>query len=85
MTILALVEEAVQTVRGVPPPPRRPDSTRGRSKRWRAGAIDDERRGPRTVPRNKLSTRERERVVGIATSPEFLDLSLKQISAVFYR
>ena len=47
--------------------------------RWRAGAVDDERRGPRTVPKNKLSARERERVVEIATSPEVRDLSPKQI------
>jgi hypothetical protein len=28
--------------------------------RWRAGAEDDERRGPRIVPRNKLSAHERQ-------------------------
>ena len=31
------------------------------------------------MPKNKLSARERERVVEIATSPEFCDLSPKQI------
>lgn len=39
----------------------------------------DERRGPRRSPANKLSQRERDRVVEIATSPEFRDMSPKQI------
>lgn len=39
----------------------------------------DERRGPRRLPANKLSQRERNRVVEVATSIEFRDLSPKQI------
>lgn len=49
--------------------------------RWRRqeDGGDDGRRGPRTVPANKLSERERERVVEVATSPEFRDESPRQI------
>lgn len=39
----------------------------------------DERRGPRRSPMNRLSQLERERVVEVATSPEFRDMSPKQI------
>jgi putative transposase len=39
----------------------------------------DERRGPRRSPANKLTQRERSRVVEVATSPEFRDMSPKQI------
>jgi putative transposase len=46
--------------------------------RWVHKPID-ERRGPRRSPANKLSQRERERVVEVATSPEFRDVSPKQI------
>jgi putative transposase len=39
----------------------------------------DERRGPRRAPANKLTQRERNEVVEVATSPEFRDMSPKQI------
>lgn len=79
MTILALIEEAVQAGARRASAASEAGLDPRTIERWRAGAVDDERRGPRTVPRNKLSARERERVVGIATSPEFRDLSPKQI------
>ncbi len=79
MTILALIEEAVQAGARRAAAAFEAGLDPRTIERWRAGAVDDERRGPRTVPRNKLSARERERVVGIATSPEFRDLSPKQI------
>lgn len=40
---------------------------------------DDRRRGPNTVPANKLSETERRKLIAVATSPEFRDLSPKQI------
>lgn len=46
--------------------------------RWAHKPVD-ERRGPRRSPANKLSQRERNRVVEVATSVEFRDLSPKQI------
>ena len=48
--------------------------------RWRTqGGGDDERRGPKTPPANKLSQSEREAVLAVANSPEFRDLSPHQI------
>ena len=48
--------------------------------RWRAqGVGDDGRHGPKTTPANKLSRRERAEVLEVANSPEFRDLSPKQI------
>lgn len=40
---------------------------------------EDQRRGPRTAPANKLTDAERARVLETANSPEFRDLSPKQI------
>jgi putative transposase len=49
--------------------------------RWRAGgdACEDQRRGPRTVPHNKLSEHEACRLVRELTSPEHRDLSPRQV------
>ena len=48
--------------------------------RWRnLNGGDDQRHGPNTVPANKLSAAERKKVIMVATSPEFRDLSPKQI------
>jgi len=48
--------------------------------RWRAQqGGSDHRRGPRTSPANKLSDEERARVIEVANSPEFRDISPKQI------
>lgn len=48
--------------------------------RWKAqGGGDDQRRGPKTRPHNKLSEAERQNVIEIATSPEYRDLSPRQI------
>lgn len=48
--------------------------------RWRAeGGGEDRRRGPTTVPRNKLSEQERTKVLQTVNSPEFRELSPKQI------
>jgi len=48
--------------------------------RWRAQDVGDDRRfGPKTDPSNKLSATERRRVLEIANSAEFRDMSPKQI------
>jgi putative transposase len=48
--------------------------------RWRHHGIGDDRRvGPRTSPSNKLSSEERQQVLATACSPDFRDLSPKQI------
>lgn len=48
--------------------------------RWQAqGVGGDRRRGPASAPRNKLSERERAQVLATVNSPEFRDLSPKQI------
>ncbi len=48
--------------------------------RWREqNGGDDRRDGPKSVPANKLRPSERKKVIEIATSPEFRDLSPKQI------
>ena len=48
--------------------------------RWRSiGGGDDRRHGPRRVPSNKLSQAEERRILEIANSREFRDLSPKQI------
>jgi len=48
--------------------------------RWRLeDGGEDGRQGPRTEPGNKLSEAERQVVLDVATSPEFRDLSPKQI------
>jgi putative transposase len=46
--------------------------------RWIHQPVDG-RRGPRRSPANKLSQRERSKIVEVATSPEYRDLSPKQI------
>ena len=48
--------------------------------RWRrVGGGDDGRHGPKTAPANKLSESERQKVLTTANSPEFRNLSPKQI------
>lgn len=48
--------------------------------RWkRQGIGNDLRAGPKTSPKNKLSEAERKKVREVANSPEFRDLSPKQI------
>jgi putative transposase len=48
--------------------------------RWRLlPVLEDQRRGPKTEPANKLSPGERARLVAVATNAEFRDLSPHQI------
>jgi len=49
--------------------------------RWRQqqDGGDDRRQGPKTVPGNKLSEREERRLLQTLTSPEYRDLSPRQV------
>lgn len=47
--------------------------------RWRGGKLEDERRGPKTAPANKLTAAEREEVLALVNAPRFRDLSPNQI------
>lgn len=48
--------------------------------RWRLKPVlDDQRRGPKTSPANKLTNEERAKLVAVATSAEFCDASPHQI------
>lgn len=48
--------------------------------RWRSSKTgEDQRRGPKTAPHNRLSEQERREVLEVVTSPEFRNLSPKQI------
>lgn len=48
--------------------------------RWRLRPVlDDQRRGPKTTPANKLSSGERANLIAVATSAEFRDVSPHQI------
>jgi putative transposase len=48
--------------------------------RWRLlPELEDRRRGPKASPANKLSEEERAKLVAVATSAEFRDLSVHQI------
>jgi transposase InsO family protein len=48
--------------------------------RWRLKPVlDDQRRGPKTTPANKLSPEERAKLIAVATSTEFCDVSPHQI------
>lgn len=46
---------------------------------WRKTPEGDQRRGPLNEPRNKLSERERNKVISIATSERYRDKSVSQI------
>jgi putative transposase len=47
--------------------------------RWAAGAVEDQRRGPKRSPKNKLSEIERKRVLEVVNTPQHRDLSPSQI------
>jgi len=47
--------------------------------RWKKAAAGDARRGPKSPPPQKLSAEERQLVLATANSPEFRDLSPRQI------
>jgi transposase InsO family protein len=77
--ILALVDEAVR--KGARR--RKACSVLGLStravERWRQQGLEDRRYGPRQRPANRLSDAERRRLLDVANSSEYCDLSPKQI------
>jgi len=79
--IIFLIDEAVQSGARR----RRACETVGLScrsvERWRAQGTDgdDGRHGPKKSPKNKLSNLEREKVLQMANTPEYRDLSPRQI------
>ncbi len=78
--ILGLVDEAVADGASVVRACREVGIAATTLQRWRRRGIGDDRRaGPKSSPSNKLSMEERETVVSTACSPDFRDLSPKQI------
>ena len=51
------------------------------AERWRAGKLEDLRRGPLTPPANKLSSDERQELLDTLTGPELRDLGPNQVVA----
>lgn len=49
------------------------------AQRWMSGPSEDQRRGPRSSPANKLSEAERRRVLATVNSPKYRDLPPSQI------
>lgn len=49
--------------------------------RWKKGpaTVGDRRTGPKTTPKHALSEEERGRIVAIATSPEYRNISVRQL------
>lgn len=47
--------------------------------RWKAGAVEDRRRGPKRSPKNRLNEVERKRVLAVVNTPEHRDLPPSQI------
>jgi putative transposase len=77
---LGLVEEAVQAGASRRAAAKVVGLSSRSTRRWRKDpAKDDGRAGPRTSPAHRLTEEERARVVATANSPEFRDLSPKQI------
>ena len=78
--ILGLVDEAVTNGASVGRVCREIGLAATTLERWRRKSIgDDGRAGPKSPPSNKLSAQERQQVIDTACSPEFRDLSSKQI------
>ena len=47
--------------------------------RWHHQDVQDQRKGPFTAPANKLSEQERQQILDVSNSPQYRDLSPKQI------
>ena len=78
--ILDLINEAVRCGARVKPAAETIGLSGRTVIRWRSqGGGVDQRNGPRSKPANKLSQTEREQILDIANSPEFRELSPKQI------
>jgi transposase InsO family protein len=78
--ILALIDEAVANGAGLEAACETINLSARTVQRWREDPDgDDERVGPRTKPPHALTTEERARIVELATSPRYRDLSPNQI------
>ncbi len=78
--ILALLDEAIQAGARLERACRILGVSARCVQRWRApGNEKDDRKGPLTVPGNKLNAKERQTVLDTANTPEFRDLSPQQI------
>ena len=47
--------------------------------RWKKNGLSDQRKGPHSPPANKLSAKERDRIVTVLKTPEYADLNPNQI------
>ena len=80
MTILSLVDEAVHAGARRRAACELIGLSRRTLERWRAQQVgEDGRHGPKMAPSNRLSEFERKRVVEILDSPEYRDLSPRQV------
>ena len=79
--ILGWLDEAQQAGARFAPACRELNLSPCTIQRWRSRGVDgdDGRHGPKTTPHNRLSDEERQLILSVATSPEFRDLSPKQI------
>ena len=78
--ILELVEEALKAGARLNPACEILGLSARTHQRWKEqGTGGDRRRGPKSAPANKFSPKEREQVLQVVNSPEFCDLSPKQI------
>jgi len=78
---LALLDEAVASGCRVSTACRELGISSRSVQRWRShpDGGEDMRRGPKTVPKNRLSDEEREELLRVANSPEYRDMSPKVI------
>ena len=77
--ILSLVDEAVERGARQAKACDVLEIDRRTVQRWRSGSAEDQRRGPRRSPVNKLSMSERRNLLEVANQPEFHDLPPSQI------
>jgi putative transposase len=78
--IVSLIDEAVRSGARLRSACRELGLSARTIQRWRGhDGGEDGRHGPRTVPANKLSAEERQKILEIVNSPEFRDLSPNQI------
>lgn len=78
--ILGLIDEAIEAGARQRPACEILGLSKRTVERWRGQDIgDDQRQGPKTPPKNKLSEAERELVLEVVNSPEYRNLSPKQI------
>ncbi len=78
--ILSLIDEAVRSGARLRSACRELGLSARTIQRWRGhDGGEDRRHGPRTVPANKLSVEERQKILETVNSPEFRDLSPNQI------